>query len=319
MSNMIVKMVTRKEAQENAKRGNGIEPKCKVCGGYHNKYLQVNGLKGYAENGKSAYIGTECVMAHEYHDEDGVYVVTDEGTRLVAFIQNKSGTDNTTISRKPHCTVEIEAVSSLYGGGTRMAYMKAMGLVEGVPADVVFQHLVIRIMMIGSKKNGHGQHVSLDCTVTVEGHAWFKSLQGLRKFLDGCTEEELKCFRSIKCGAHIHASTEYTPQKWMFEKLLAKIEAVGSAKRIELFGSDFRGYATDAVGGHGCTINIYTGYNTCEMRLTRINNPSQFLQICKFWRNCIAVMNTQYYAPTVDNKIARQFDRLLSGAFRDGE
>lgn len=329
---MRITIVSRKEAQRNANRGNGCEVTCCICGGVHSMYMQVIGLTGHADNNKARYIGTECATSQEYHDNDGFYVTVGNSERFVPFIQNKSGEDNTTTLRKPHCTVELEIYSKVYGSGGR-ACKRALGL-QGIyvdengniqhdstycEPDEVYRSVYIRIMMIGYNKCGHGQHISLDCTVTAEGHAWFKSLQGLRKFLDHCTEEELECFRNERCGAHIHASTTRSPEAWMFEKLLNKIEAVGSDKRIELFGSDFRSYATDNIGGHGCTINVYTGYDTCEMRLTRIDNADQFLQICKFWRACVATMNDNFYMRTVNNKIARQFDRLLSGAFRKGE
>lgn len=325
-------IVSRKEAEARANKGNGQGVKCAVCGGNHSMYMQVLGMTGHAADDKARYIGADCLMAQEYHDASGFYVTVAEGRRFVPFIQNKSGTDNTTDLRKPNCTVELEIYSSVYGAGGR-ACKRALGL-QGVyvdgdgniqhdstycEPDEVYLSVYIRIMLIGYNKNGHGQHVSLDCTVTAEGHAWFKSFQGLRKFLDNCTAEELECFRNIRCGAHIHASTTHAPQSWMFDKLLHRIASASVEERIRLFGSDFRGYATESVGGHGCTINVHTGYDTCEMRLTRIQNPDQFLQICKFWRACVATMNLNYYTRTVDNKIARQYDNLLNGSFSKGK
>ena len=316
---MNITIISKAEAQAIANKGNGKEVICCICGHTHPMYMRVLGLVGHADAEKARYIGTECAQPQQYHDDRGVVIAYGtEHEMHVPFLQNKSGTNNVTTLRKPNCTVELELYSEMYGSGAS-ACRKALGLVDGYEPDEVFRNLYIRIMMIGYNKSGHGQHISLDCTVTAEGHAWFKSLQGLRKFLDHCTEAELRCFRNRNCGAHIHASAMEEPKAWMFAKLLNKIEAVGRDKRIKLFGSDFRSYATDNVGGHGCTINVHTGYDTCEMRLTRIDNADQFLQICKFWRACIAVMNTQYHSTTVDNKIARQFDRLLAGAFGKGE
>lgn len=313
---MSIEKVTKEEADTNARSVECV--KCAVCGQAHNEYMRIYGLLGHAEASKGVMVGLECYAPWAYHTtRSKVAFVGDEAVTYTTK-QNKSGTNNTTTLRKPNCTVELEGYSSMYGQGEE-ACKKAIGLIEGCDIDPVFCSVYIRAMFVGSKKSGHGQTIALDCTVTMEGHLWFKSFQGLRKFLDNCTEEELQCFRSVRCGAHIHAGTEHSPQTWMFTKLLRKIEEVGTEKRIELFGSDFRGYATDEVGGHGCTINIHTGYNTCEMRLTRIQNPDQFLQIAKFWRACVAVMNENYYSRTVDNKIARQFDRLLNGAFRKGE
>lgn len=313
LHNMSIEKVTKKEADATAKSVECVT--CSVCGQMHNEYMKIYGLVGYSENTKGVYVGLECYAPWAYHTTNDKKAVVDDKEVTYTTQQNKSGTDNITTHRKPQCTVELEAVSLMYNDGWNNTEecKKAIGIVEGYAPDPVFCSVYIRAMFVGSKKSGHGQTIGLDCTVTMEGHLWFKSFQGLRKFLDNCTEEELECFRSERCGAHIHASTTNTPKAWMFYKLLEKIENVGMAKRIELFGSDFRGYATDDVGGHGCTINVYTDYNTCEMRLTRIQNPDQFLKICKFWRACVACMNENYYSRTLDNKIARQFDLLING------
>ena len=312
LHNMSIEKVTKEEADANARSVECV--KCAVCGQYHNEYVRIYGLLGYAEATKGVLVGLECYAPWAYHTTrtKSAYVGNDTELTTYTTRQNKSGTNNTTKHRKPECTVELEGYSTMYGKG-ETACKKAIGLIDGYDVDPVFCSVYIRAMFVGSKKSGHGQTIALDCTVTMEGHLWFKSFQGLRKFLDNCTEEELQCFRSVKCGAHIHASTTNDPKAWMFAKLLKKIEDVGIEKRIELFGSDFRGYATDYVGGHGCSINVHTDYNTCEMRLTRIQNPDQFLKICKFWRACVACMNENYYSPTVDNKIARQFDILMYG------
>lgn len=309
---MSIEKVKKEEADANSRSVECV--KCAVCGQYHNEYMRIYGLLGYAEATKGVLIGIECYAPWAYHTTrtKSAFVGNDTDLTIYTTQQNKSGVNNTTAHRMPECTVELEGYSSMYGKG-EIACKKAIGLNDEYPVDPVFCSLYIRAMFVGSKKSGHGQTIGLDCTVTMEGHLWFKSFQGLRKFLDNCTDEELACLNNPNCGAHIHASTTNTPKRWMFLKLLEKIENVGSAKRIELFGSDFRGYATDEVGCHGCTINVDTGYNTCEMRLTRIQNPDQFLKICKFWRACVACMNQHYYSYTLDNKIARQFDILMYG------
>ena len=107
--------------------------------------------------------------------------------------------------------------------------------------------------------------------------------------------EELECFRDIRCGAHIHASCIWARSFWcgvqVFKPVLMRIEKMPSDERNKIFGSDFRHFASDEVGGHGCCINYRTRHNTIEFRLSRIHDTEQFLRVAKWWRAVIACVN----------------------------
>ena len=87
-------------------------------------------------------------------------------------------------------------------------------------------------------------------------------------------------------------------------------------ERVAFFGSDFRGYASNDIGGHGCAINYRTAHMTIEIRLTRIHNARQFVRVCKWWRGTIAVINDNGHkvnngtmsTARLAQKIAHEFD-----------
>lgn len=268
--------------------------KCPSCNGFvnHSKWVKIESMRGFADNGHARYIGLECFLPLEYHTCENYVNV------------NKDGTQNTTTSRKPHVSVEFEIVSQKYGTGI-FAVKSAFGFdypelswqekIERGYIDIDFCSVYLRLLFLGYQKNKRSNHIESDCTVSAEGHCWFKSLQGLSRFLNECTESELKCFRDVRCGAHIHASCEYAREAWcgvnVFKPVLKKIEELTPSERSRRFGSDFRGFASDNVGGHGCCINYRTRHNTIEFRLSRIHDNTQFIQCCKWWRGTIAVVN----------------------------
>lgn len=273
---------------------------CATCGQNHNEYVRIENCVGFADDGKARYIGMECFLPLNYHaSEDGTFTTRDGITRRIS--QNMDGTDNTTQHRLPHVSVEFEIVSQKYGTGV-FAVRSAFGF-DGSEIDYPFCSVYIRLLFLGYQKNKKSQHIESDCTVSAEGHCRFRSLQGLSRFLNYCTEEELQCFRDIRCGAHIHASCEYARRSWcgtkVFKPVLDGINALSQDERIKRFGSDFRGYATNTVGGHGCCINYRTSHNTIEFRLSRIHDNEQFITCCKWWRGTIAVVN--HFGALVDN------------------
>lgn len=261
---------------------------CSTCKGVHNFYARIDGMTGFAGIGHGCHIGYDeemeknCLLPKEYHSDDATINV------------NMDGTDNTTTERLPHLSIEFEIYSKMYGRG-REATKKALGLVAGCPQDKAFTRVYLRLLHIGKKKTGRTNSIECDCTVSAEGHVRFRSLQGLQKFLAGCTKEELECFTDENCGAHIHASCNYAGCTWcderVFEPVLSRIMTLSEEERLSLFGSTFRYYARPSVGGHGCTINYCTGYNTIEFRLPRIINAEQYLRVCKWWRAIIAHVN----------------------------
>lgn len=278
-----VRIVSDAEAKAaNGRRGRKV-CKCPSCNGIvqHTRWVKITGCVGLSDSKRSRYIGYECFMPMDYHD----------GADYINV--NKDGEDNTTDYRIPNVSVEFEIVSKMYGDGA-FAVKSAFGF-DGSPIDEAFCRVYTRLLFLGYQKHKRSNHIESDCTVTAEGHCWFRSLQGLQKFLAGCTEEELECFRDVRCGAHIHASCIWARSSWcgcrIFKPVLERIERMDSTERAIIFGSDFRGYASDEVGGHGCCINYRTRHNTIEFRLSRIHDSEQFLRVCKWWRAVIACVN----------------------------
>ena len=279
--------------------------KCSSCGGAvrHKQYVKIEAMTGHAGKGHARYIGLECFLPLTYHSSAPWINV------------NMDGTDNHTKKRKPHVSVEFEIVSQLYGVGEH-AVRKAFGIVplrdedgdivieDGITLytidyntqfDYAFMSVYCRLLFQAYSKTKRTSHIEKDCTVSAEGHVRYRSLQGLSRFLNECTPEELKCFQDIRCGAHMHASCDYARKAWcgraIFGKLFGMIEAMSSSERVAFFGSDFRIYAEDSIGGHGCCINYRTSHMTIEIRLSKIQTAEQFVRCCKWWRGTIAVIN----------------------------
>lgn len=286
-----VRIVSDAEAKAtNGRRGRKVCA-CPSCNNAvrHDTWVKITGCVGLSDSKRARYIGYECFMPMDYHD-DADYINV-----------NKDGTDNTTTHRIPNVSVEFEIVSKMYGTGA-FAVKSAFGF-DGSEKDEAFIRVYTRIAFLGYQSTKRSNHIERDCTVSAEGHCWFRSLQGLQKFLAGCTADELECFRDIRCGAHIHASCIFARRSWcgckVFKPVLERIEAMPANERDTIFGSDFRDYASDNVGGHGCCINYRTRHNTIEFRLSRIHDSEQFVRVCKWWRAVIAEVNT--YGAMVDN------------------
>lgn len=323
---MSISTVSR--ATMEASRGrNGV---CATCGKKHEKYVKIEGCVGFADSTKARYIGFDCFLPIGYGSgEDGEewYDRHEDVYRRIS--QNMDGTDNTTKHRLPHVSVEFEIVSQKYGRG-RQAVISSFGFdYPEVPweekmrrgiIDYPFVSVYVRLLFLGYQKEKKSANIEDDCTVTAEGHCRFRSLQGLSRFLNHCTEEELQCFRDVRCGAHIHASCDYARASWcgtrLFNPTFHAIQALGAEERIKRFGSDFRGYASESIGGHGCSINFRTAHNTIEFRLSRIHDNEQFITCCKWWRGTIAIINEYGALIEADeisiDKVACKMARQLS-------
>lgn len=298
---MRITIVSRAEVE--AHRGRNCT--CATCGQAHREYVKIENCVGWAGDDKARYIGTTCFLPIGYDSgEDGERWWDRHEEVWRRIVQNMDGVDNTTAHRKPHVSVEFEIVSQKYGKGS-MAVRSAFGFdrpeltweekIERGIIDYAFCSVYVRLLFLAYHKAKKTANIEEDCTVSAEGHCRFRSLQGLSRFLNHCTEEELACFRDIRCGAHIHASCAYARRTWcgtaVFKPVLEAIEALDTDERIKRFGSDFRGYASDSVGGHGCAINFRTSHNTIEFRLSRIHDNAQFITCCKWWRATIACVN----------------------------
>lgn len=323
---MRISLVTAEEVATN--RGRNCT--CATCKMEHKKYVRIENCVGWAEEGHARYIGVECFLPIGYdsgEDGDTWYDRNNEVWRPI--VQNMDGVDNTTKHRLPHVSVEFEIVSQKYGTG-RQAVVSAFGFdypeltweekKERGIIDEAFCSVYVRLLFLAYHKARRTANIECDCTVSAEGHCRFRSLQGLSRFLNHCTEEELNCFRDIRCGAHIHASCNYARASWcgtrLFTPTFRAIQALGIDERIKRFGSDFRGYANESIGGHGCSINFRTAHNTIEFRLSRIHDNEQFITCCKWWRGTISIIN-EYGALIEDglidiDKVARKMAKQLS-------
>lgn len=285
---------------------------CRSCNGeaQHDYFVRIDGINGHAMEGRGRYIGLSCFLPFAYHSD-------------IEYINvNHDGHDNTTEHRIPNVSIEFEMYSRRFGSdflsalgfsnveyirdenGRRMPY-KADVTNNADEYDMAFREAYCRLMFVGYSKTKRTNHVELDCTVTAEGHVWFMSLEGASKYLHNLSDEELKCFDNPNCGAHMHVSCDYARREWcgrkIFKPILEKIEAMTPEKRIEIFGSDFRHYAYDDVGGHGCAINYRTAHNTIELRLTRIHNVDNYIRVCKWFRDVVSVINRN--GALIDNGI----------------
>ena len=273
----------------------------------------IEGLSGYAEEGKTAYMHAACLEPLRYHASNR--------------IENITGTQNTTELRLGDISCEFE----LYREGYRNPDLEEFRHL--ITTDEVFARVYISSLFLGSKATGHAQQATHDCSVTTETPLRNMDLCSPSKWLHNMSEEALELLDNDNCGGHIHVNSNHcgynSITETIYNEVLKRIEDMGSDDRIEYFGSDFRSYADDCVGyDHYSAINLdpSTGC-TIEFRLARVRNAEQYIQCCKWWRATVQVVNKHYHkvlsgawtAKHLGIKAAKQIDRLYAGAFRKGE
>lgn len=142
-----------------------------------------------------------------------------------------------------------------------------------------------------------------DCTVSAEFPS--EKMQGLAKIskvLQSMEKHDLiKYVADNSCGAHIHTSIndiEYIRRYYhsLFLPLYNYISAMSRQERLEVFGSDFRGYAMRINEDtnprtHENFVNCQHR-DTIEFRLPRIIGYKQYLTCVKFWREVGLLLNT---------------------------
>ena len=309
----VVKMLTR-EAANNAR--NTDELKCASCGEIidpdTNVYVYaIDGLTGYTEDGKQAFMDELCILPLCYHSS--------------RRRENRTGTPNTTELRLGDISMEFE----LYAGISDPSKSQFERLLQD---NEKFARVYISSLTLGKSASGHGQQSTADCTVTCETPLRNMDLYSPSAWLRNMDNEELAFFNNDHCGAHIHVNSNHAccnESYAIYREVLKRIEALTPAERVFWFGSDFRRYAGDLVGTmHNCAINYYPSTGcTIEFRLARVRNADQYIQCCKWWRATVDVVNKWFFKvesgewtpEKLGKKAAKQFDRLMNGSFRKGE
>ena len=282
---------------------------CRCCGGYViGDCVSVDGLTGYAEDGKKAFFHNECFYPKCYHSRSRKENI--DGIRY-----------NVTEDRLGEISCEVEVVS------------ENDDFEFDIINDEAFAKVYVTLLGFGSKCNGgRFQQSTEDGSVTTETPCRGKTLKGMSKWLYARTEEELDTLRDDRCGCHIHVTSNHTcaEAREVYMEVLKRIQALGENGRYEYFGSDFRGYAGNNVstGWHDSAINVCPSTGcTIEFRLAKVRTPEQYIQCCKWWRATVNTVNRGWdkvqrgiWTPEhLGRKAAKQIDRLLSGAFRKGE
>lgn len=318
---LTIKVVKTNEVNNNARNTSNV---C-CCGCHHTISKRVDGtevnpicyaiegLSGYVEEGKVAYMHDTCLEPLRYHASDR--------------IENITGTQNTTELRLGDISCEFE----LYREGYKNPTLEEFRYL--ICNDPVFARVYISSLFLGSKSTGHAQQATHDCSVTTETPLRNMDLCSPSKWLHNMTDEALELLDNDNCGGHIHVNSNHCgynrTTKTIYNEVLKRIERMGCDDRIKYFGSDFRYYADDCVGDdHYSTINLEPSTGcTIEFRLARVRNADQYIQCCKWWRATVQVVNKHYHkvvngtwtAEHLGKKAAQQIDRLYAGAFRKGE
>ena len=208
------------------------------------------------------------------------------------------------------CAQGVQAVSNSYHTSARRGFAKILGTqkkgllqsttigieIEGIQvADVSDYALRLYLQKLGTVESD----ASVDYEVPT---APMQGLKTLSKFLEYVERGGfLPCVNNEQCGAHIHVqcnNIDYVRRYYhsIFLPLAKWIENLGSEKRIEIFGSDFRHYAQmidrDTWPQNHTNIFNCQHEQTLEFRLPRIAGKDQYMQVVKFWREVGYTVNT---------------------------
>ena len=237
---LTVKVVKTSEINNNARNTNNV---C-CCGCHHTISKRIDGteinpicyaiegLSGYVEDGKTAYMHDTCIEPLRYHASDR--------------IENITGTQNTTELRLGDISCEFELYKEGYQNPTLEEFRHL------ITTDPVFARVYISSLFLGSKSTGHAQQATHDCSVTTETPLRNMDLCSPSKWLHNMTDNALELLNNDNCGGHIHVNSNHCgynrTTKTIYNEVLRRIERMGCDDRIKYFGSDFRYYADDCVG-----------------------------------------------------------------------
>lgn len=165
-----------------------------------------------------------------------------------------------------------------------------------------------------------------DCTVDTEiPTPIMQGLASLSALLRNAEKRgELVCTNNRQCGAHIHVycnDVNYVRRYYhtLFKGFQSWLDTIGTDKRVEIFGSDFRGYAsrvnmeTCEEPMHGSFINVEHN-DTLEFRLPRIVSHKQYIKVVKFWREVGCLINNFDFNKTAD-RATRKAKATECGAY----
>lgn len=154
-----------------------------------------------------------------------------------------------------------------------------------------------------------------DCTVSGESPiSPSQGLASISKILQSIEAHgQLPLLSNENCGAHIHCGSnkvEYLKRYYhsVFIPLCEYIDSLGSDKRVEVFGSDWRGYAHtigeySSATEHSNFVNMQHSA-TLEFRLPRVKSYLQYMNVLKMWREIVCYINNyDFDEHNLDNNI----------------
>lgn len=138
-----------------------------------------------------------------------------------------------------------------------------------------------------------------DCTVSAELPTnKLYGLNRLSKVCDRLDNDFTEFLQRSNVGLHTHVTTHSIAKirrfyNSLFVPFCEYIERLPLEKRLQYFGSDFRGYAQKInYDSHWSTHSNFINAehnNTLEFRLNRYTNRQNFIAFCKFWR-CVSYL-----------------------------
>ena len=168
-------------------------------------------------------------------------------------------------------------------------------------------------------------YMESDCTVS--GELPTQPMEGLNRISKILQSLEMHNQLSIlshnSCGAHIHVECICIPYvrryyHSIFLPLNNYIDSLGAERRVEVFGSDFRYYATriNEYSNPQEHTNIFNTQHahTLEFRLPRVIGYKQYMNVLKFWREVVCYINNYDFKEDADAVTRKATARICGEA-----